>query len=207
MEKIKNSFIAGFTELVVTHPIDYYKNLIQKNYSSPIKQILKNPLLGIKPKIIGIIPMRMSFWLGLDYCKNNNFNLLKSSLFIGTSQTIIDYPLEQIKMNQIFNSTPKNYFGAILPHYGRNLLFVSSFLYFQNKIDNPFLSGAIGGIVGSIISQPLDELKTHYQSGQINYPKWELKNYFKGLIPRASICLVSMSIGYGVYSCLKNCKF
>lgn len=203
MEKVKNSFIAGFIELLVTHPIDYYKNLIQKNHSSPIKQIIKNPLLGIKPKIIGIIPMRMTFWLGLDYCNSMNYNLLKTILFIGTSQTLIDYPLEQIKMNQIFNSTPKNYLGAILPHYGRNLLFVSSFLHFKQKFDNPFIGGALGGVVGSIISQPLDCLKTHYQSGKPNYPIWKLKDYFKGLIPRASICLISMGVGYSVYLKLK----
>jgi hypothetical protein len=204
MEKIKNSLIAGVVELIVTHPLDYYKNLIQNNYSNPVKRIIINPLVGIKPKIIGLIPMRMSFWLGLDYCNSKKYNLVKTSFLMGTSQIIIDYPLEQLKINQIFNSTPKNYLGAVLPHYGRNLLFVSCFLYSKSKIDNPFVGGAVGGLVGSIISHPLDSLKTYFQSGQIKYPQWKLKNYFRGLIPRASICLVSMSIGYGVFTFLKK---
>jgi len=202
MEKIKNSLIAGVTELIITHPIDYYKNLVQKNHSSPIKHIIKNPFVGVKPKLIGLVPMRMCFWLGLDYCNKKKYNLLKTSMFMGSTQTLIDYPLEQLKINKMFNSVPKNYLGAFLPHYGRNLIFVYSFLYFKNSTNNPFLGGAIGGVVGSILSQPLDCLKTHYQTGQLKYPQWKLKQYLRGIVPRSCISLIAMSIGYGIITIL-----
>lgn len=205
MERLNSAFISGLIELIITHPIDYFKNLYQKKIPKPINVILKNPFLGITPKLIGVIPMRVIFWSSLDYCKSNKYSPLIIPMITSSLQTIIDYPLEQRKMNLIFQPKQLNYFKAILPHYGRNLLFAYGFFNTTqySGIDNAFLSGALGGLIGSVISQPLDGLKTHYQSGQLSYPQWILKDYYRGTIARASICLISMSVGFSIFSLLK----
>jgi hypothetical protein len=203
MDKFQSAFISGLIELVVTHPIDYYKNLYQKQIANPINIIIKNPFVGLSPKIIGVIPMRLTFWITLDYCKSNHYSPYLIPLITSSLQTLIDYPLEQRKMNIIFKPQKLNYLKAFLPHYSRNLIFAYGFYNTTTRIENPFLGGALGGLIGSVISQPLDGLKTHYQSGNSTYPKWLIKDYYRGTVSRAIICLLSMSIGYGVFSFLK----
>ena len=60
-----------------------------------------------------------------------------------------------------------------------------------------------GGLLGSVLSHPLDSLKTFYQSGN-NNPNITREFLLNGLIPRTSISVISMSIGYGSFIFFKN---
>lgn len=193
-----NSIISSFIELIITHPIDYYKNLHQNNITKPFHIIKKNPFLGIKPKLYGMIPMRIVFWNTLYILENKKTNPFIIPIITATTQTIIDYPLEQIKFNTIFNSKPTNIYKAISTHYIRNIIFSYNFFFFTHININPWIGGALGGIFGSITSQPFDSLKTYYQSGNFQTPKWNTTQYFKGTLPRTFICLISSCVGNGV---------
>lgn len=207
MENIYYSSAAAITELIFTHPIDYYKTLKQNNIKNVKNIILNNPYRGVSSRLIGILPMRISFWTSLDYLKNNKYNPLIIPLLTSTIQTIFDIPIEQLKINLMnrkkYNYIPKNFLKGGMFHYQRNILFTYGFYFGTNYIDNPFIGGLTGGLIGATISHPLDSLKTFYQSGN-NNPKISKEFLLRGIIPRTSISIISMSIGYGSFIFFKN---
>ena len=215
--RIKASIISGIMEVGVTHPLDYIKTVLQSrtgtNNSNSIRTIklLKTPYKGIASKLIGTIPMRILFWCSVDNFNNKGYSPVISALFTSIIQTTIDYPIEQIKTQKMINNKSIgnsfkniNFYGAILPHLFRNISFaITVNCIIQTKPDSTY-HGAIGGFVGSIISQPLDNLKTHYQTGNISFPKhWKFNNYIVGWNYRASVSLLSMNIGWITYHKVK----
>ena len=65
--------------------------------------------------------------------------------------------------------------------------------------------GAVGGFAGSLLTHPLDSLKTWYQAGNKNFPKsWTLKRYMTGWQYRCSVSFLSMNIGWIVFHRLKE---
>ena len=118
--------IAGIVEVSLLHPIDLMKTKMQEysqKYSNTkrnkiIKNIYKNQGLkgfyrGYVPRLFCIIPMRILYWgvqnnSNIYLKKNFNFNnserLILSGTFAGTVQTIIDNPIENIKIKMMTNN-------------------------------------------------------------------------------------------------------
>ena len=87
--KYKSGILAGLTEVIFTHPIDFYKT--QKQYSAYNGNLINNFKLrnmydGIIPRLIGIVPMRLVFWCtqdyGEDYFKNKIGIIIRNKLKI-----------------------------------------------------------------------------------------------------------------------------
>lgn len=212
MENIKNSSISAVVELVITHPIDYFKTLKQNKINNIYSKLYNNPYTGLSSRLIGIVPLRITFWSLSEYLKKHKYNFYSIPLIVSTTQTILDIPIEQTKMNlmnkqKIFN-LPKCFWKGCLYHYNRNLFFAYGF-YFGKLIkplnkNNYFIDGMIGGLIGSIISHPFDSLKTYYQT--TNQPKvnFTFKFYFRGIIARCLLSSISMSVGYSCFMFLQN---
>jgi hypothetical protein len=220
--QFKAAIITGVTEVIVTHPIDYIKTISQSNNMSTNKinyyDALKTPYKGVISRLVGVVPMRFIFWNSLEFFKNKKFSSLQSGILTSIVQTTIDYPIEQIKTKQILNNTtilnsffsPKckcniNIISAFNFHLIRNMGFAVCF----NKIiqlDNDSLYyGAVGGFVGSVLTQPFDSLKTWYQVGNMKYPKhWSAKHYMIGWHYRCMISLLSMNIGWIIFHRIKD---
>lgn len=215
--KIKSSIIAGLMEVLVTHPIDYIKTLSQNGNSTKniLSKIIKNPYLGVQSRLIGVIPMRIIFWNTLNYFQKNNYSPISTGVLTASIQTIIDYPIEQLKIqcminkknvNQPIKQTLKNAINnsniyGFITHLSRNILFASTFTTLINNDPNSYYLAAIAGFSGAIISHPLDSLKTWYQIGNTKYPKlWTTKDYFKGWHHRSIISLISMNIGWFIFN-------
>ena len=198
---LKASIVSSFVELAITHPIDYLKTLKQNNTKNPLSILKQNPYVGIKSKLYGNLPMRLIFWNSIEYGKNNNLSKIETSLLGATLQTFVDFPIEVYKINKMTKNNNKFNKILLLPsfssHYLRNIGFTLTYSYLS--IINP----AIAGLSGALITQPLDCLKTHYQSGNNNFPKWKFTDYFKGGIYRCSISFISMGIGSYVFNLLK----
>ena len=240
---IKSKFIAGsisgITEVICTHPIDLIKTKIQeasqKNIviNDPIKyfygkykfygfQYLYN---GFIPRIIGIVPMSFIYW-GVqgnsnEYLKKYNIKdssrLVLSGILAGSAQTLIDNPIETIKIRQM-TSTKKSYiisknviFSGFGPTLSRNSLFAAIVNYTiyispSENYSTYFFKGALGGLIASILTQPLDYIKTEKQRVTIN--KRSIKNiiisdykfFMTGAIPRATLGLLNMGIGITIYT-------
>jgi hypothetical protein len=234
--------ISGIVEVVCTHPIDVIKTKMQEASQKKVPNVLMNNptkyfynkyrLHGIKymyagfiPRIIGIVPMRFVFW-GVqgnsnEYFKNYKINdtnrLILSGIIGGSAQTLIDSPIETMKIRQIINGT-KTYiphksifFIGFIPTLYRNTLFAAILNYTVNisPSDNYatyFLKGAFGGLIASIITQPLDYIKTERQKFTINQRSIkdiiinDNKLLMVGTTPRAILGFFNMGIGITIYT-------
>lgn len=208
---VKASLMSGLIEVVATHPLDYTKTLLQNNNklkSSDIIEYLKTPYKGVSSRIFGVVPMRVIFWNSLEYFKGKGYSSVTSGLLTSITQTFIDYPIEQIKTQQINNNNYniiksfKNIklFEAYSTHLARNMGFAIIFSKTIEQNPDSYYLAAVGGFLGSLITHPFDSLKTWYQTGNKSYPKhWNINNYMKGWNYRCGVSLVSMNIGWVIF--------
>lgn len=234
-----NSFcagaISGIIEVTCTHPIDYMKTMKQQNHS--LRYIISNTSFsqyysGYFPRVIGIVPVRFTFWGTQTYIQSilekHHIESKYNFMLIGTGaacmQSIIDTPVEVAKIALITekgNLTRKipNIMKGFGPTLFRNILFSNSVSYCcshmkgkynNNKKIETFVSAGLGGLIGSIISQPLDYVKTKKQlpisdkrtSIQIlREESWS--TLFTGGSYRALLGMSTMGIGYFTYMFLK----
>ena len=198
--------LSSIAEVITTHPLDYAKTL-QQNNSFNFNNLIKQPYTGISSRILGIIPLRIIYWNSIDYFSSLNYSSLNTGVLTSILQTTIDYPIEQIKINKMLNT--KIYFNHLgcLTLLLRNTIFAVIFTSSVNNIEDKRYNGAIGGFLGSLLSHPIDTLKTHYQAGNNYFPsKWTIKNYFRGWYYRCGVSLIGMNVGYYTYHSFKETK-
>jgi hypothetical protein len=177
--------ISGIVEVTCTHPIDYMKTMKQQNYS--LRHIISNTPFsqyysGYIPRVLGIIPVRFTFWGTQSYIqsilKKYNIQTNYNFMFVGTGsacmQSIVDTPVEIAKI-ALMTETGKsiwkipNMVKGFGPTLFRNVLFANCVSYSCSHIKGPFekmetlIFAGFGGLVGSVISQPLDYVKTQKQ--------------------------------------------
>lgn len=234
--------ISGFIEVPTTHPLDLIKTRIQKesqigNKVNIIKlgkniyfsQGIKGFYKGVIPRMIGVVPMRLTYWSSQHYSTNfflrNKINPYQSVLYGGLvggiCQTFLDNPLEVVKTRMITSS--KNFMQSIKPPYpgfgitlARNSLFAMAVNMAimhkkENRLLHNFMLGATGGFFGSVISQPLDYIKTEVQRSvscqHKNIYKMLTKDptiLMRGWFPRALLGFMNMGIGALVFIKMNN---
>ena len=212
---------SSIIESIITHPIDFIK--IHKQVSQPVVYNLKNLYTGFFIRASGNIPSRTIFLFSQDYIKMKySFNKYSESIIIpfcaGFSQTLVDTPVEVLKMNQIMKINNNSLYKGFIPHLGRNIIFIFHVYNFRqlsvmdenivlpNSSYNCFnnaLFGAIGGIIGSYVSHPLDTIKTCLQTNK-SYKNYKMIDYFKGCHLRASISMINMFISIYVFEHIKK---
>ena len=204
MNSLTASCISSIIEIITTHPLDYAKTL-QQNNDFKLSRFIKNPYCGISSRFIGIIPLRIVYWNSINYFNSRGFNPIITGINTAFLQTLVDYPIEQIKINKMLNTNiffnSKGYLSLLL----RNSIFAVGFTTCVNSIENKNYSGAVGGLLGSLLSHPIDSLKTHYQAGNNTFPiNWTFNNYFKGWYLRCGVSLVGMNVGYISYTFIRD---
>lgn len=209
------------------------------SFKSTIKNIYlyDNFYKGFLPRIIGIIPMRLVYWGTLSTMNklvqynNDIIKYIVPGLVAGTIQSLIDNPIEVIKIKLMTSNVTSSHttsghkfftyqsykgFGACLM---RNIIFaipVGITTRSHDYFNNPFLSGAIGGTVGSILSHPFDVLKTEKQRCGNQYDKYidVVKDIYKynpakfwsGISMRTSLSCINMGIGFFAFDYInKTC--
>ena len=196
--------IAGLVEVSFTHPLDYMKVSIQQNKKIVFREFYR----GITSRYTSIFPMRGILW----GCRKKGKKHLKDSSFIqksgaigsvaGFLQTFVDAPLENIKIQRMYNNQvtykPSTLTRGFVSNMGRNMILCSGIIG-GSFIDHPF--GLIfGSFVGCVASQPFDYIKTIRQTGiEPNY-----RHIMKGWYYRAAITPINMFIGYNVYKFLTH---
>ena len=222
------ALVSSIIESTITHPLDVIK--IHKQTSQHILYKFKTLYSGYTPRALGNIPSRTIFLFSQDYLhtyfnSKKNYELSKKSqciiipLLAGFSQTLIDTPVEVLKMNQVMNVKNTFLYKGFLPHFFRNFIFVLCVYNFKqvgisnsnrsqdnswgsNYLNTAFY-GAMGGVVGSYISHPLDTIKTCIQSNR-SYKHFTLKDYYKGCHLRAGMGMINMFVSLYVFEIMKK---
>jgi len=223
MDDLKYNIIAGslsgLCEVLITHPLDYLKTLLQYNNNNRISCKTYNFYRGITPRIFGVVPMRTIFWTTLESSKyylpdtiKDADRLILSGLFAGIAQSIIDIPIENMKIQRMIRHKRLcdiNLYNGSSVTITRNVGFaiiLNLFLHIGNDHNDKsidFFRAGIGAVIASIITQPLDYFKTQIQSNKKVYDI-RPKALFSGYLSRASMSFINMSIGYTVFSTINN---
>ena len=196
------SIISSLVEVIVTHPIDVYKTNLQLNKTTHLNHIYR----GFIQRALGNIPSRSTFLFTSDYLKKKNINIFIIPFISGAIQTIVDTPVENLKMRAINNHTNLKLFRGYIPHSARNIIFIGSVILMKERNESIY-SGAIGGVIGSYISHPLDTIKTRIQSYQpykIIIKDFFTKELFIGAHPRAIMAFINMMISLNCYEYMKK---
>lgn len=199
--------IAGIVEVTLTHPIDLMKTKIQEFEQTKGKlrtnmnhlfYDYKKLYRGYLPRVIGIFPMRLTYWgcqsYALNKLSNHGITGIESNIiagiFAGSIQTIIDNPIELIKTRMMTNNKLSAFdiikdrkFPGFTPTLFRNTIFAScvcASLYYKSDTNHAknFMLGATGGFIGSILTQPFDYIKTEFQRSK----KITKENSWKNMI-------------------------
>lgn len=189
---------------------------------------------GYLPRVVGVVPMRLAFWGSQDTTRQllekNNINTSFNFLFIGMSgaffQTIIDNQSEIIKISKITNIPRQEMINALITYQGfntsliRNIAFNSciSYLCFNGGMEEKsplekMRNGAFGGLVGSILTQPIDYVKTYKHRTNDKRPMITIlketfqespKKLYTGGMFRAISNFSTMGIGFVCYDFIKG---
>ena len=153
--------ISSITEVVITQPIDVIKTLKQ-NGIAPIYKF-KNLYAGVTPRLYGNIPSLTMFLFSQSYLDSKMdmqkpYNKLFLPLIAGFTQTLIDNPIEVIKINQIMGIKDFAFSKGFVPHYFKNVILIGSVYhsrkYAENNLHSDYsnfngIIGAIGGLIGT----------------------------------------------------------
>jgi len=180
---------------------------------------------GFIPRALGIVPMRFVFW-GVQgtsndqlkkYNMSDTYRLILAGIIGGSAQTLVDNPIETMKIRQMTSKNnsykiSKNIlFLGFGPTLMRNAMFAAIMNYNINislseDYTSNFLKSATGGFVASIITQPLDYIKTEKQRITLHQRTIkeiiisDYKHLMVGALSRAILGFFNMGIGFTVYS-------
>jgi len=71
-------------------------------------------------------------------------------------------------------------------------------------INNSYTKGAMSGMFGILLSQPVDAIKTHYQVNPSEKFKYNLKNFYRGVSSPLLGVGLEKAMVFGTYNYLKN---
>jgi hypothetical protein len=205
------SIISSFVEVVITQPLDVIKTHRQAGTTNQLKYDFKSLYRGFIPRAVGNIPSRSVFLFSQDYLKfklDKKYHMFAVPTIAGFAQTLVDTPVEIMKMNQIFLNRNTFYYAGFVPHCLRNIIFLGFVFNMKekgkehNSVLYMSLYGAVGGLLGSYISHPLDTIKTIKQS-QRSVKLIHLKDYFRGAHLRAGMGFINMSISLTMFELIK----
>ena len=186
---------------------------------------------GLFPRLCGIVPMRFMYW-GVQNTLNQKLLINSESLqyrtqkliFAGAvgaiAQTLIDNPIEVMKIRMVTdkNANAKDIMHSMIkskscPGFcitlARNIPFaictnIGVHLKDNNTMQEKFIYGAFGGFIGSIITQPIDFIKTRVQSKSVNQNTYDLilsiartnpRLLWTGWVSRSILGFFNMGIG------------
>ena len=206
------SLVSSVLEVTITQPLDVIKTYKQANKLHQLDYRLSNLYKGFLPRALGNIPSRTVFLFSQDYFKqytSDKYRPIVVPLISGFCQTLVDTPVEVLKINQIFGQQNRNYYSGFVPHCIRNIIFVGfvfNFKEYGKRYDSITISsayGAVGGLLGCYISHPFDTIKTIKQSNATSTKLVGIKEYMRGSHIRAGMGFINMFISLSIFELLK----
>ena len=220
---------------IINRPIPNIFNFLGNRFQKSGFQ--KGLYTGYVPRISGVIPMRTVFWGVQNYSNqlllekygkesrdgvvlSNTQIYISSGIIAGSFQTVIDTPIEVMKIrlmtgqDTIKNIRFQELFLGFVPNYWRNIVFAGAVSFGANQWKNNspttnFLTTASCAFLASVITQPFDYIKTfrqRYLENNISKPlklRYFLREDFSknfpkiwtGTLSRASLGFINMGVG------------
>jgi hypothetical protein len=207
------SLFSSILEVTITQPLDVIKTYKQANKLNQLDYRLSNLYKGFIPRALGNIPSRTVFLFSQEYFKQytpDKYRSIIIPVMSGFCQTLVDTPVEVLKINQIFGIQNRNYYSGFLPHCIRNIIFVGfvfNFKEYGKRYDSITVSsayGAVGGLLGCYISHPFDTIKTIKQSKITNKQLNTIWDYMRGSHIRAGMGFINMFVSLSIFEILQN---
>jgi hypothetical protein len=209
--------ISSVTEVTITQPIDVIKTLKQNGIKPHYN--IRSLYTGFTPRLYGNIPSLSMFLFSQSYLDSHlDMTKFRNKIFLpfiaGFTQTIIDNPIEVVKINQIMGINDYNFVKGFLPHYLKNVILIGSVYhsrkYAEENLHSDYANfngiiGAIGGLFGTYISHPLDTIKTLQQSNK-DYKKINFKTLLTGIHLRGLMNFLSFTVSLTVFDVIKEVK-
>jgi len=204
---------SSIVEVCFTQPLDVIKT--HRQTGKHMIYTFKNMYAGFVPRAIGNIPSRTIFLYSQQYFASafshgpiSDYKILAVPICSGLCQTIVDTPVEILKINKIMNRKETFIYRGFIPHSARNITFLFPVYYLRknfgsDSVVNNSLCGAAGGLIGSYMSHPFDTLKTMVQSGK-KHENVKYVDIMKGAHIRASMSMVNMFISFTVFEIMKK---
>lgn len=216
MDNWKATCIASSIEVLITHPLDYVRTTRQisnKHYAFDIKHAYR----GVVPRLVGVIPMRLAFWQTQYAALKATQSPVFAGIAAGICQSAVEIPFEVWKTRQMEDSRQKNnknnnssvvrsaLRGAhyhVLRNAGFAVIVAAGHSINKQSHDDDddkwrnigVMSAA--AIVGAVLTQPLDTLKSRAQSSmkRSQIRAIRLKTSMAGLVPRCTQCVTAITI-------------
>jgi Mitochondrial carrier protein len=196
---------------------------------------------GYVPRVFGILPMRATFW-GVQHTAYThlrevsmpeNYRVLLAGVIGGTAQTVIDTPIEVMKTRMITTShqnqvhaVPRPFLNPVRgllagfsPTLFRNIGFMVTLSAVTTSYETDsylakFILAGAGGFAGSVVTQPIDYVKTQMQSASyrgeraivifINALKENPRVLMTGTMPRGLLGFMNMGVGFCAFNIFKR---
>lgn len=205
MKEFVGGFCVGLSQIVVGHPLDTIKVLIQ-NKKSPYPHPLRTYYLGWKfPAASSLFYNSIAFPVYERYKSNGHFT---AGAIAGAAATPIVYILDlgKIKQQMKIPIAPKT-FATVrgLPSTSlREILATSAYFgtyqIAKEETNSPLLSGGIAGLANWTLTYPIDTIRTRQIAQNITpTAAFRQGKLWKGFTPCAIRAILVNSISFKIY--------
>ena len=191
---IAASAFAAVSEVMLTHPIESAKVRLQTGRN------LRNPRAwvwnGMGVRIAGILPVRIVFWSTME-TSQKKFTPAGAGAIAGLAQSVVDTPVEAAKIARMTGGKVvwgKNLLRGFHWNVPRNMGFAAGVSV--GRAEGSWWGPPVGAVMGAILTQPLDTLKSRTQAHRVHSGPIHL---WAGLLPRCVVAFSTMFVGSAAF--------
>ena len=192
--------ISALAEVVCTHPIDSVKTRLQTGHrlDRPLQWMYR----GVGYRLCGVVPMRIVFWQTMDLSRSYLPSPILAGAVAGICQSIVDVPIECSKIQKMTGGTVRfnTLFNGALFNTARNAGFAAGVCAGREWYGG-WQGAILGALVGSVLTHPLDTLKSRAQGTVVHARHHSL---WQGVYARALLSCSTMGVGALVYDYTKT---
>ena len=195
-------------ELLLVQPVDALRILQQQPqpHAVPLRTFVASPRIwfrGFVPAAVGMAPRRTVFWAAWQtrpsgWRRSSHATVWHDAAYVATLQTVVDCPFANWQIPRITQlAAPRRLYQGLLPHWGRNALFVAIWLHLHHERKLGLVAATSAAVLAS---QPLDLMKTRMQSGgRAAVAAVTAREFVRDLVVATPLrivgCCLSMGIG------------